>query len=224
MTSLLPGSGEQKLTPQAILDMNYAFARTAILVAFVRLRLFTYLANQPLTPVELATCADTVPELTERLLQGLELLGLVEREGNAYRLTPMADHFLVERKSSYAQYYPSVQITALDLPGSVKQGRQQIASMGLTDRYTWIEADMETFTFPSFVYDLIICGHICRFMSDERTRTLLNNLAGSLRPGGTLIVADVFLSEDRKDPPPPAITLDLSMKRKFREVASKKAI
>jgi ubiquinone/menaquinone biosynthesis C-methylase UbiE len=299
MTSLLPGSAEQKLTPQAILDMNYAFARTAILVASVRLHLFTHLANQALTPVELAACADTVPEPTERLLQGLELLGLVEREGNAYRLTPIADHFLVEGKPSYlggdtlamidyvpawfeldrtlrtsvpyrdlgdaataeaffasrvvdlfpivfpiatriaaelplvkrketslqvldvgagsapwsaafAQCYPSVQVTALDLPGVVKQGRQQIASMGLTDRYTWIEADMETFAFPPLVYDVIICGHICRFIGDERTRTLLNKLAQSLRPGGTIIVADVFLSEGRKGPPP-AITLDLSM-------------
>jgi hypothetical protein len=101
MTSLLPGSGEQKLTPQAILDMNYAFARAATLVASVRLHLFTHLANQALTPVELAACADTVPEPTERLLQGLALLGLVEREGNAYRLTPMADHFLVEGKPCY---------------------------------------------------------------------------------------------------------------------------
>ena len=62
MTSLLSRSGEQKLTPRAILDMTYAFVRTAILVASVHLHLFTHLANQALTPVELAACTNTVPE------------------------------------------------------------------------------------------------------------------------------------------------------------------
>ena len=299
MTSLLSSHGEQKLTPQPLLDMNYAFARTALLVAAVRLHLFTHLSKKALTPAELAACADVVPEPAERLLQGLASLGLVEREGEAYRLTPMANLFLVEGKPSYlggdtlamvdyipawfeldrtlstsvpyrdlgdaataeaffaprvidlfpivspiatrtaaelplvkqedtalhvldvgagsapwsaafAHYYPSAHITALDLPAIVEQGRQQIANLGLSDRYTWIGADMETVAFPPLTYDLIICGHVCRFISDERTKTLLARLCASLRSGGTIIIADVFLSEDRNGPPP-AITLNLSM-------------
>lgn len=299
MTSSPLGHGEQKLLPQTILDMNYAFARTAILVASVRLRIFTHLAKKALTPVELAACTDTQAEAIERLLRGLETLGLAERENAAYRLTPVADHFLVEGKSSYlggdtlamldyvpawfeldqtlhtsmpyrdlgsaataetffaprvvdlfplifpiasriaaelsietqhethlqmldvgagsapwsaafALRYPTAQVTALDLPAVVEQGRQHIASLGLADRYTWLEADMETFAFPPSAYDLIFCGHIYRFMGDERAKALLSRLAQSLRPGGTLLVADVFFAEDRNGPPP-AITLDLSM-------------
>lgn len=61
MTSLLPTSGEQQLSPQAILDIGYAFARTAKLVASIRPRLFTHLAHKALTPLELAACADTGP-------------------------------------------------------------------------------------------------------------------------------------------------------------------
>lgn len=289
----------QGLLPQTILDMNYAFARTATLVASVRLHVFTYLAGKALTPAELAVYTETQPEPTERLLKGLEALGMVQKVDEAYGLTPLAEHFLVEGKPSYlggdtlamvdyvpawfgldqtlrsatpyrdlgeattaeaffaprvadlfplifpiasriakefvltqlqqpaaqildvgagsapwsaafALHYPQVPITALDLPAVVAQGRQQIATLGLTDRYTWIEADMESFTFPALSYDLIICGHICRFISDERTQALFSKLAQSLRPGGTLLVADVFFSEDRKGPPP-AVTLDLSM-------------
>jgi ubiquinone/menaquinone biosynthesis C-methylase UbiE len=299
MTASPSSHGEQKLTPQTLLDMNYAFARTALLVAAVRLHLFTHLSKKALTSAELAACADVVPGATERLLQGLASLGLVEREGDTYRLTPIADLFLVEGKPSYlggdtlamvdyipawfeldrtlrtsvpyrdlgdaataeaffatrvidlfplvfpiatrtaaelalvkqkdtalhildvgagsapwsaafAQYYPSARITALDLPAVIEQGRQQIAKLGLTDRYTWIGADMETMAFPLLTYDLILCGHVCRFISDERTKRLLARLAGSLRSGGTIIIADVFLSEERNSPPA-AITLDLSM-------------
>jgi hypothetical protein len=101
MTEEKRGHGEQKLLPQTILDMNYAYARTAILVASVRLHVFTLLAGKALTPAELATYADILPGPTARLLKGLEALELVEKEGHTYHLTPLADQFLVEGKSSY---------------------------------------------------------------------------------------------------------------------------
>ncbi len=299
MTSFPSDNGEQRLLPQTILDMNYAFARTAILVAAVRLHLFTCLADTPLTPAELAARTDMVPELAARLLKNLEMFELVGREQDTYHLTPLANHFLVEGKPSYlggdtlamldyipawleldltlrtsvpyrdlgdpataeaffaprvidlfplifplarrtaqelvlgkqqdtalhvldigagsapwsaafALQYPAAQITALDLPTVVEQGRQQIDGLGLLDRYTWIKADMEAFALPSLTYDLILCGHVCRFISDARTKTLFSRLADSLRPGGTLLVADIFLAEDRANPPP-ALVLDLSM-------------
>ena len=61
MVSLLPGPGEQQLSRQAKLDLSYAFACTAILVASVPFRLFTQLAHQALAPLEFAACADTGP-------------------------------------------------------------------------------------------------------------------------------------------------------------------
>ena len=69
---------------------------------------------------------------------------------------------------------------------------------------------MEEFVLPPLTYDLILCGHVCRFISDERTKNLFSRLATSLRPGGTHLVADIFLSDDRANPPP-ALVLDLSM-------------
>ena len=69
---------------------------------------------------------------------------------------------------------------------------------------------METFALPALTYDLILCGHVCRFISDERTKNLFSRLAESLRSGGTLLIADIFMAEDRANPPP-ALILDLSM-------------
>lgn len=294
-----PDHGEQKLLPQAILDMNYAFARTAMLVAAVRLHLFSCLAGYALTPAELAARTGMTPGATERLLRGLQTLGLVAQEACVYHLTPLADHFLVEGKPSYlggdtlamldyvpawfeldqtlctsvpyrdlgdvataeaffaprvmdlfplvfpvarraasqldgewpremplhmldlgagsapwsaafALQYPAAHVTALDLPAVVARGRQKIAELELEDRYTWIEADMERFALPPLAYDLIFCGHICRFISDERTRALFQRLAQSLRPGGMVLVADIFLADDLCGPPS-AMMLDLSM-------------
>jgi ubiquinone/menaquinone biosynthesis C-methylase UbiE len=297
--SSLPSEKSSKVKPQKILDMNYAFAQTAMLVAAVRLHLFTHLSDGALTPTDLAARAHTVPGPTERLLKGLEVYGLVENVGDAYQLTPISDHFLVEGKPSYlggdtlamldylpawlnldetlcistpyrdlgyaataeeffaprvqdlfpliyplarraadslpieerrgsslhildvgagsapwsaafAQRYASAHVTALDLPAVVEQGKQQIARLELSERYRWISADMEIATYPSLSYDLIIMGHICRFIGEDRSRALIGKLEQSLRPGGVLLLADVFFSEDHKSPPS-ARTIDLSM-------------
>jgi len=84
-----------------ILDMNYAFTQTAMLIAAVRLHIFTALAKKPLNVRELADYMQTDPQALERLLQGLRMLRLLSQEGDTYRLTPIADHFLVEGKASY---------------------------------------------------------------------------------------------------------------------------
>jgi ubiquinone/menaquinone biosynthesis C-methylase UbiE len=286
------------LDPRRILDMNYAFANTAMLVAAVRLHLFTHMSQKTLTPAALAELAHAAPGPIERLLKGLVVQGLLEREGDVYRLTSLADHFLVEGKPGYlggdtlamldylpawfelgttlctgqpyrdlgdaataetffaprvrdlfplvhpiakrtaaivplkmrehsllvldvgagsapwsaafALKYPFAHVTALDLQAVVEQGQRQVDEMGLRDRYTWIEANMETWHYPAHSYDLVILAHVCRFIGEERARTLLGKLTKSLRIGGTLILADVFLSDDRSGPAA-ALTLDLSM-------------
>ena len=63
--------GEANVNPKSILDMNYAFAQTAMLMAAVRLHIFTYLARDPLTATTLATLVKTQPEPVTRLLEGL---------------------------------------------------------------------------------------------------------------------------------------------------------
>ena len=286
------------LDPRRILDMNYAFASTAMLVAAVRLRLFTHMAHHALTPAALAELAHTAPGATERLLKGLEGQGLVETEGSAYRLTPLSAQFLVEGKPGYlggdtlamldylpawfeldrtlstsepyrdlgdattaeaffaprvrdlfplvhpvakrtvaivplqkrkaspqildvgagsapwstafALHYPAAHVTALDLPEVVVQGQQQTDEMHLAERYSWIATDMESWKYPDLTYDLVIVAHVCRFIGEERSRTLLDKISKSLCTGGTLILADVFLKDDLSGPPA-ALTLDLSM-------------
>jgi 3-hydroxy-5-methyl-1-naphthoate 3-O-methyltransferase len=108
----------------------------------------------------------------------------------------------------------------------VEQGQRQTLELGLQDRYTWISGSMDIHTFPPLSYDLVIVAHVFRFISEDRAKKILQELVKSLRPGGTLIVADVFLAENRQGPAP-AITLDLSMLvntqqgqiRTWREVA-----
>ena len=59
----------QALDPRRILDMNYAFVSTAMLVAAVRLRLFTCIAHNALTPDAFAELTHMMAESMERLLK-----------------------------------------------------------------------------------------------------------------------------------------------------------
>jgi len=88
--------------PRLILDMNYAFARTAMLVAAVRLHLFSVLATEKsMSAPTLAKALKTDPDFTARFLRGLSGLGLVEQDGETYHLTPVSSRFLVEGKPGY---------------------------------------------------------------------------------------------------------------------------
>jgi ubiquinone/menaquinone biosynthesis C-methylase UbiE len=294
-----PVSVPEASDPRAILDMNYAYARTALIVAAVRLWIFTHLAQGHQTIPDLAAQIGTTPDSLTRFLAGLQSLGLIERAGATYQLAPLAQKSLVEGKPGYlggdtlamldylpawfeldqtiltsvpyrdlgdattaeaffaprvrdlfAQIHPAARatvtklplaepsdealqildigagsapwsaafvlhysgahVTAVDLPTVAEQGRKQISEMGLSERYTWIAANMETIELTSNSYDLIIVAHVCRFLSDQRVQALLARLVESLHPNGTLIVADIFYNDDRTGPPS-AITLDLSM-------------
>jgi ubiquinone/menaquinone biosynthesis C-methylase UbiE len=290
--------GVATLNPKPILDMNYAFAQTALLMAAVRLHIFTYLASDPLTAASLAALVKTEPDTIIKLLEGLRTLGLVERDGDLYRLTPITDRFLVEGKSNYlggdtlamedyipawlqldqtllsgqpyrdlgdpataeeffaprvrdlfpimypiatrlvealnlaernaplqildigagsaawsaafAQAYSQAHVTAIDLPAVVTEGRRHVIDLRLNSQYDWLEADFLEVSLPSAAYDLIVAAHICRFIGEERSRVLFNKLFQSLRPGGTLVVADVLLADDRSGPAS-AVMLNLSM-------------
>jgi len=298
MSHFSQSPGAASVSPKPILDMNYAFAQTAMLMAAVRLRVFTYLAKDPLTATTLATLVKAQPEPITRLLEGLRILGLVDRKSDVYQLTPAAQCFLVEGRSNYlggdtlamedyipawlqldhtllsgqpyrdlgdpataeaffaprvrdlfplmypvakrlvdalkirnssvplqildvgagsaawsaafAQHYSQAQVTAIDLPAVAAQGRQQVADLGLSDRYRWVEADVLSESLPSAAYDLILVAHLCRFVGEERSRVLFDKLFQSLRPDGTLVVADILLLDDCSGPAF-AVTLNLSM-------------
>ena len=65
---------EPDIDSRPILDMNYAFARTAMLVAAVRLHIFTFLSDRELTPAALAAiaqrCGRSIPLIVAKKAGG----------------------------------------------------------------------------------------------------------------------------------------------------------
>lgn len=96
-----PGDATIAADPRLILDLNYAFTRTAVLLAAVRLRLFTTLAEHPMTISQLAPLIHSQHESLARFLRCLVELKLIHFEHDLYDLTPLARTFLVEGNTQY---------------------------------------------------------------------------------------------------------------------------
>lgn len=93
-----------------------------------------------------------------------------------------------------AQRYPALQATVLELPGVAAHAETILKDMGVQERVSLISGDFRHTPFPEDNDAVLISGVLHR-ESSEGCRELINKAAIALRPGGQLIVSDVFTDE-----------------------------
>lgn len=99
-----------------------------------------------------------------------------------------------------AQNDPQVQAVALDLPGTLPHTRKWAERMGVADRYEFREGDIREGELGQAEFDVVILGHICHSEGAEHTQRLLAKSARALKPGGTLVIAEMVPDDDRRGP------------------------
>ncbi|MFD6418203.1 methyltransferase dimerization domain-containing protein [Streptomyces sp. NPDC060194] len=106
---------------------------------------------------------------------------------------------------------PEARITAHDRPELLETARRRVAQTPDAGRFTWAPGDFGPRPpFPDAGFDLVVAAHAGRFAGAAETRRLIGVCARLLRPGGTLLLADVM----RAEPGAPALSrsmLDLSL-------------
>lgn len=127
--------------PGPVLDIWNAVAFRAVLAA-IRLDVFEALATGPMSAAELAQRLNADARGVQRLIDALEPLGYVKRQGDRYANTAMTIKWLLRSSpTSFAPYfrYWGAIIPRLmdDLEGSIKQGRAP------RNLYEWIEHEPE---------------------------------------------------------------------------------
>jgi hypothetical protein len=95
--------------------------------------------------------------------------------------------------------HPQLHATIVDLPGSVRIGREIVASQGMADRVGFLEGDMFEADLGG-PHDGALVFNIIHHLTPERTRGLLARVADALRPGAPLCIVDLF---DRPPGRPP---------------------
>jgi ubiquinone/menaquinone biosynthesis C-methylase UbiE len=91
--------------------------------------------------------------------------------------------------------------TQLDWPNVNKIGREFVANFGVADRFQTIDGDFHTADFGSAKYDFAIYAHIAHMEAPADNLATFRKFRKALKPGGTLVVNDFVLNDDRTGHP-----------------------
>ncbi len=122
----------KKLSPEKILEMHWAYAKTSVLASAVELDIFTHIASGKRTVDQISKAAKSSRRGTGMLLNALVGLGLVvKNKADIFSLSPEAAAFLVRGKPRYLGYMSlhslDLNKTWLNLAQCVRSGRPYIA-------------------------------------------------------------------------------------------------
>lgn len=94
-------AGSDSLSPQVILETASAFQKSRVLLTAYELDLFTVLENGNKSSDEVAHALGTAERATDRLLNALCALGLLEKRMGRFSNTPLASRFLVRGRPDH---------------------------------------------------------------------------------------------------------------------------
>lgn len=100
---------------------------------------------------------------------------------------------------------PAARATQLDWAPINEIALRLLAERGVGDRFTTIDGDFHTTDFGTGAYDVAVYSHIAHQESPESNVEVFTRLRQALKPGGTLVVNDYVVDDDRSGPAFPLI-------------------
>ncbi|MFF3841552.1 methyltransferase [Streptomyces sp. NPDC001930] len=100
---------------------------------------------------------------------------------------------------AFAQRWPHLQATILELPNVAKMAEEQIAEAGLVDRVHAVGADIWQEEFPTS-HDCVVFSRFLEIWSPEQVRDLFAKTYRALKPGGHLVIVAVAQDDDETGP------------------------
>jgi ubiquinone/menaquinone biosynthesis C-methylase UbiE len=94
---------------------------------------------------------------------------------------------------------PDLHVTAVDWEPVLEVTRRTASRWGVGQRFTFLPGDLDTIDFGKD-YDIAVLGHVLHAIGAPRSRKLLKKTFDSLAPGGTVVVPEYILDEDRAGP------------------------
>ncbi|MBZ5502078.1 MAG: methyltransferase domain-containing protein [Acidobacteriia bacterium] len=101
-----------------------------------------------------------------------------------------------------AQASPQVRVTAVDFPGVLAVTRKVAQQFGVADQFTCAGGDIFKDDLGSG-YAVATLGHILHMAGPDANRSLLKRIFSALAPGGTLVIGEFIVNEDRTGPVEP---------------------
>jgi len=80
-----------------------------------------------------------------------------------------------------------------------------VAEAGMAERFTCVNGDFHTTDFGTAAYDVAVYSHIAHQEGPDDNIAIFAKLRGALKPGGTLVISDYVVDDDRSGPAFPLI-------------------
>lgn len=99
---------------------------------------------------------------------------------------------------AFAQLAGTTDVTAHDLPELLDVTTLNVRRAGAAERFSFVSGDFgeqSAAALPDSGFDTVVLAHVGRFAGAEETSRLLTQASSLLRPGGTLLLADVMQTE-----------------------------
>jgi 3-hydroxy-5-methyl-1-naphthoate 3-O-methyltransferase len=100
----------------------------------------------------------------------------------------------------FAQANPQLRVTAQDYPEVIPTTRQYAQQYGVADQYSYLEGDLRQTDFGQKLYDVVLLGHIIHSEGEKWGRALIAKSYKALKPGGTLVIAEMIPNDSRTGP------------------------
>lgn len=107
--------------------------------------------------------------------------------------------------ASWLGLNPSARATQLDWANINDIARRLLTEQGVADRFTCVDGDFHSTDFGAAAYDVVVYSHIAHQEGPEDNIAVFARIRDALKPGGTLVVCDYVVEDDRSGPPFPLI-------------------
>ena len=100
---------------------------------------------------------------------------------------------------AFAQKSPAVEVTAVDWEGMIPTTKRITQKFGVGSQFKFVEGDIGEVDFGSG-YDVATLGHILHSEGRERSQKLLQKTGRALKAGGTIVIAEWLVNDERTEP------------------------
>jgi len=96
---------------------------------------------------------------------------------------------------------PAARSTQLDWAPVNAIARRALAERGLAERFSCIDGDFHTTGLGTAAHDIVVYSHIAHQEGPEDNIAMFAKIRDCLKPGGTLVICDYIVDDDRTGPP-----------------------
>jgi len=100
---------------------------------------------------------------------------------------------------AFCKRYPHLKATLFDLPQTLELTRRNIQKETLSERIRLVPGNFNEDPLPKD-FDVVFISDILHYQTEDENAALFQKLYGSLRPGGVIVVKDMFINSGSGNP------------------------